>query len=337
MSYILIRAINHRHYKAEIINKIKNNNYSLGNRTQVSNIIVNCWVKMAKACKAVFKSSYIITDIYNDYASLKKTLEQVTEILLKVFGETFSSLPNLYILRHLLEVAVNFRTLVNTSVSLKEAVHGLYKRVISHINKKDISMNLSKRDNTLQTIRYILDDGLDTRYNEVNNLFTNIACDAKLCKLLNGWYIETPLLQADTEDVNANNSVQKQGLLTTISVENLLAEITRIYKDVYNTCIGEAIDVEDVDNPGESAYALIRAIIIHKDDNRHINPFLLVDWFYKNGNIDSATGFSVYRLQDNNDTLWFHLHSLIIVDRQPKVHFVYKCTNLCLEDSHDNN
>ncbi|CAI2176972.1 18777_t:CDS:2 [Funneliformis geosporum] len=80
-----------------------------------------------------------------------------------------SSLPNLHIFRHLPKVAVNFGTLVNTTVSSKEAVHRLY-------------------------------GGLDTRYNEVNNLFINVACDAKLCKLLNSWYIETPLLQADTED-----------------------------------------------------------------------------------------------------------------------------------------
>ena len=60
-------------------------------------------------------------------------------------------LPNLHILRHLPEIATNFGTLVNTSVSLKEAVHGLYKRVVLHTNKKNISKDLAKWDNTLQT------------------------------------------------------------------------------------------------------------------------------------------------------------------------------------------
>jgi hypothetical protein len=113
-------------------------------------------------------------------------------------------LPNLHALCHLPEIAINFGTLVNTSVSLKEAVHGLYKRAVLHTNKKDISKDLSKRDNTLQTLRYLLDGGSDTRYNEINNLFTNIAHDANLYKLLDGWYIGTPS-QANKERNTAFN------------------------------------------------------------------------------------------------------------------------------------
>jgi hypothetical protein len=47
--------------------------------------------------------------------------------------------------------------------------------VVLHTTKKDISKNLAKWDNTLQTLRYLLDDGSDSRYNETNNLFTDIA------------------------------------------------------------------------------------------------------------------------------------------------------------------
>jgi hypothetical protein len=50
-------------------------------------------------------------------------------------------------------------------------------------------MDLSKRDNTLQTLRYLLDGGLDTRYDEINNFFTNFAYDTILHKLLDDWYI----------------------------------------------------------------------------------------------------------------------------------------------------
>jgi hypothetical protein len=83
MPYILTRGINYRHYKIESINRIKNE-YPLGNRTQVPSIIISCWVKMAKACKFVFKSPYIIIDAQNDYIFLKKILDQATEVLLKV-------------------------------------------------------------------------------------------------------------------------------------------------------------------------------------------------------------------------------------------------------------
>ena len=112
-------------------------------------------------------------------------------------------MPNLHALQHLPEVAINFGTLVNTSVSLKEAVHGLYKRVIPHTNKKNISLDLSKRDNTLQTLRYLFDGGLDIRFDESNSLFTNIACDVKLYKLLDGWYIGQANIKKDITESNS--------------------------------------------------------------------------------------------------------------------------------------
>ncbi|CAG8544673.1 8702_t:CDS:2 [Funneliformis caledonium] len=70
-------------------------------------------------------------------------------------------------------------------------------------------MDLSKRDNTLQTLRYLLDSRSDIRYDKVNNLFTNIACDVNLYKLLDGWYIKTNLLlqiNIEEESVTENNS-----------------------------------------------------------------------------------------------------------------------------------
>ncbi|UZO22592.1 uncharacterized protein OCT59_014952 [Rhizophagus irregularis] len=122
--------------------------------------------------------------------------------------------------------------------------------------------------------------------------------------------------------------IQEQGLSTTLSTENLLTEITKIYKDVYKNFsaiiqrrvnyydsiqftvhlesdvyvnitlrVGEAIDVEVADSHGEQSYALIRVIMIHQDDSGNNNPFLLIDWFYRNGNVDSVTGFPIYGLQ----------------------------------------
>ncbi|POG64624.1 hypothetical protein GLOIN_2v1782636 [Rhizophagus irregularis DAOM 181602=DAOM 197198] len=240
-------------------------------------------------------------DEYNDYILLKKRLEQVTEALLKVFRETFSNLPNLHALHHLPEIARNFGMLVNTSVSLKEAVHGLYKRTVLHTNKKDLSMDLSKRDNTLQTLRYLLDE------------IFSIHPDFQNIQVYGLW---------------KQFKIQEQGLSTTLSTENLLTEITKIYKDVYKNFsaiiqrrvnyydsiqftvhlesdvyvnitlrVGEAIDVEVADSHGEQSYALIRVIMIHQDDSGNNNPFLLIDWFYRNGNVDSVTGFPIYGLQ----------------------------------------
>ncbi|CAB5381075.1 unnamed protein product [Rhizophagus irregularis] len=264
----------------------------------VSSIIVDCWVKIAKTCKAVFKSTYILVDEYNDYILLKKRLEQVTEALLKVFRETFSNLPNLHALHHLPEIARNFGMLVNTSVSLKEAVHGLYKRTVLHTNKKDLSMDLSKRDNTLQTLRYLLDGGLDTRYDEINNFFTNFANDTILHKLLDDWFMDYGNnLKFKSKDVYKNFSaiIQRR-----VNYYDSIQFTVHLESDVYVNItlrVGEAIDVEVADSHGEQSYALIRVIMIHQDDSGNNNPFLLIDWFYRNGNVDSVTGFPIYGLQ----------------------------------------
>ncbi|CAB4391420.1 unnamed protein product [Rhizophagus irregularis] len=318
----------------DFITRIKND-FCLSNKMQVPGIIVNCWVKMAKACKAIFKSSYIIDESYNDYIALSEILEEIYNMLLKVFGLSFSKLPNMHVLRHLPEIAVNF------------------------------------------------DGGLDERYdNIVNNSFSNIGQDPHLCRLLNDWYIKT----SDSKEENTGifsihpdfgnirvyglwkpSKIHKLGLSSTISENNLLFDLTRIYEDIYQNYgiiiqrhinyydfiyftvlhenyysnitlrVGEVIDVEEEDNSNEQSYALIRAIILHQDDYGRINPFLLVDWFYRSGNVDSITGLPIYYLQESNDSLWSHLHPLIIVDRQPKVHFVHKCTRNCLGGSHDKN
>ncbi len=77
--------------------------------------------------------------------------------------------------------------------------------------------------------------------------------------------------------------------------------------------------------------------MIHQDDFGNNNPFLLIDWFYRTRNVDTVTEFPIYGLQKSNDHSWYHLQPLIIVDKQPKVHFVHKCTSFCSEGSHDIN
>ena len=103
------------------------------------------------------------------------------------------------------EIAINFGTTVNVSVALKEAMHGLYKRFVPHTNKKNISMDLSKRDNTLQTLRYLIDGGLDERYdNTVGDSFINIGQNPNLCKLLDDWYIKNSLQNHQTNVKKGN-------------------------------------------------------------------------------------------------------------------------------------
>jgi hypothetical protein len=84
--------------------------------------------------------------------------------------------------------------LQNVSVSLKEMMHGVYKKVIPHTNKKNVELDLIKRDNTLQGLRYIIDNGYDFRIpNDNNGCIRSILKDNQLACLLEGWYISTPV------------------------------------------------------------------------------------------------------------------------------------------------
>ncbi|CAB4418985.1 unnamed protein product [Rhizophagus irregularis] len=188
--------------------------------------------------------------------------------------------------QHLPNIAANFGILINTSVSIKEAVYRLYKRVVLYTNKKNISMDLSKQDNTLQTLRYLLDGGLDIRYNKIN-LFAKIIYDERLHNLLDNWYI-SDIVEDNTAESCSDifsihfdfQDIQILQKFTLIYIKILISDaIIQRHVDYYSSIrftvkngdvysnitlrIGEAIDVKNVDDPNRCLYALIRAIMIH--------------------------------------------------------------------------
>jgi len=73
-------------------------------------------------------------------------------------------------------------------------MHGVYKKVIPHTNKKNVELDLIERDNKLQVIRYILDNSYDPRvFQDISNPLKSIIKDNKLKHLLEGWYISIPM------------------------------------------------------------------------------------------------------------------------------------------------
>src|SRR5581483_4977095 len=103
--------------------------------------------------------------------------------------DQFSGLPNLHINRHIVAHAKTYGTAFNTSVSVKEMVHRIYKGIVSHTNKKNVEFDLIKRDNTLQTLRYLLNGGQDNLFENIGRGIQNIVKDDALRSLLDNWYI----------------------------------------------------------------------------------------------------------------------------------------------------
>ena len=63
--------------------------------------------------------------------------------------------------------------------------------------------------------------------------------------------------------------------------------------------IGDLIDIKDTNDSENWSYALIRAIMTHKDDLDYVNAFLLINQFNNNDTINPITHFSIYKWQND--------------------------------------
>jgi hypothetical protein len=92
-------------------------------------------------------------------------------------------------------------------------MHGVYKRMIPHTNKKNVEFDLIKRDNILQGLRYVIDNGYDSRVPESGgNCIRSILKDERLICLLEGWYISIPAHHIiGSEEYNAVEQEDEEG------------------------------------------------------------------------------------------------------------------------------
>jgi len=81
-------------------------------------------------------------------------------------------------------------------------VHRLSKQAVVKTNRKNIELDLTRRTNVLQAIRYLIDGGTDERFNErnVGDGLRNIITDPRLQSLLTGWYMTEDLYPEDVSE-----------------------------------------------------------------------------------------------------------------------------------------
>jgi len=81
-------------------------------------------------------------------------------------------------------------------------VHRLSKQAVVKTNRKNIELDLTRRTNVLQAIRYLIDGGTDERFNErnVGDGLRNIIMDPRLQLLLTGWYMIKDLYPEDVSE-----------------------------------------------------------------------------------------------------------------------------------------
>ncbi|CAB4435506.1 unnamed protein product [Rhizophagus irregularis] len=160
---------------------------------------------------------------------------------------------------------------------------------------KTFSDVVLKRENTLQGIRFILDNGFDERYQ--NTQFSSMLHNHKLKFLCDTWYILSASMNDDiSEDQVTIHSPLKNYINITVSGKWSLQEIRKAgfngkdlddnmkilfeildddssLRSTVKLRVGDIVDVPGVsgdnDDDNEEWFAKIIAIIIHKDNNNN--------------------------------------------------------------------
>ncbi|CAG8646863.1 20092_t:CDS:2 [Gigaspora margarita] len=101
------------------------------------------------------------------------------------------NLPNLHISCHLVDYARQYATCVNSAIGTKEMVHRIFKAIVPHTNKHNLELVLLQQINTLQTLRHLVNGGLDDRmpHYSTRSIFMLLIIAPRLHSLLSGWCI----------------------------------------------------------------------------------------------------------------------------------------------------
>ncbi|PKC61845.1 hypothetical protein RhiirA1_465952 [Rhizophagus irregularis] len=367
MPFILNRSLTTNCFKSLELAKLQERTEL--QRNQVVNAIVRCWSIVAKCSQLAFKPSLTSSD----YEELEKTLKIELQFLTWMFPD-FVSLPNLHACLHLLQHARTFGTLTNTAVGIKEMVHRIFKNMVPHTNRKNVELDLLKRYTTLQSIRHLVDGGLDPRFSRPSIDFIDMSRNSK--RLFKDWFIIEDSLEEDNEEpeVNSQSSrIQNIKLKKPVSAHNTMIKTnTEIFQSdlalSYSSfgfhaslinksckfyegasymqnegyfevkCHLHKNDVVTIQNGHDSGYAIIKAIFKHKGNDDRYYPFIYIDWFEdtnrKHAKLDCPL-FILWR----NDNSRRKIFPLTVVDEIHKTFFIHDCNARCQDGNHglDNN
>ncbi|KAF0461082.1 Serine/threonine protein kinase [Gigaspora margarita] len=149
---------------------------------------------------------------------------------------------------------------------MKEMVHRIFKSIVPHTNKRDLELALLQQINTLQTLRYLADGGIDDR---INNMIAQL-----IFKELNKHEIEDAgfisadlrtngLLESVMETYSSYFSLEQAILRTNISyhqnVSYIITEPNGNYHYV-KFSIGEIVEAT-LSEKQQSDFGIIKGII----------------------------------------------------------------------------
>lgn len=80
-------------------------------------------------------------------------------------------------------------------------VHRIFKGMVPHTNRKIVELDLTRRYNTIDALRLIIDGWKDPRFTINTKALSNLTKDPHLYEVFSNWYaIESPLLYLQDEE-----------------------------------------------------------------------------------------------------------------------------------------
>ncbi|UZO24845.1 uncharacterized protein OCT59_017139 [Rhizophagus irregularis] len=174
--------------------------------------------------------------------------------------------------------------LQNLSINLLKVKFTYY---IPHINKKNVELDFIKRENTLQSLRYLIDCGL---------LYNNIQINGKIKSLFDRWYLTSQIysnedIEEDQENyftsslsnyinIKVRGKWNKQKIHFQKYLSFTIIDDDTIIEENIKLQAGDVVEIEgkedndDIEN--EKWFARIQAIFVHRsnDNNYHISYHL---------------------------------------------------------------
>jgi len=94
-------------------------------------------------------------------------------------------------------------------------------------------------------------------------------------------------------------------------------------------------DVVQIQEENGLSYAIIKALFTHEYNDGLVYAFIWVDWLRECLTPDPVLQCPIYEIQTAENTRWYRVYPISLIDSLPKVHFVHRCQSTCTTNSHD--
>jgi len=97
--------------------------------------------------------------------------------------------------------------------------------------------------------------------------------------------------------------------------------------------VGDIVEVSEEQE--EEAYAQVKAIMLHKYNDKKFYPFFVFDWLSFTNSHHDLLQCAFYTLQSQTNQQWRRIYPLNFVDHISSSHFLHACSRKCTLEQHD--